>query len=586
MVFSRFVCVAILVISLLQIPTTATATATPAIANPAFQNLWDYSDLPVANNPQTGRGYTWGPHSFGILEESYQEAPNGRRQVQYFDKSRMELSADGKLVTNGLLTIELVSGQRQDGDATYTQKQPSTIQIVGDDNRNGANQTAPTYASFKKVFSSTPGENRAEPATSVRLTIDHDGRVGQLPSGTGTATVQTTIAYYDPVFGHNVPKAFVDFMQLHGQVADAHGSKVAEGPVYTSNPTANVFGYAISEPYWTQASVAGRPQSVMVQLFERRVLTYTPGNADAFKVEMGNIGQHYYQWRYGTYPLSWMHTEQDSTFQHLAGIALDSQANVYSIDADTIVKLDTNGKLLTRWGSTGSNDGQFQLPSAITVDSDNNVYVLDSGNSRVEKFDSTGHFLLKWGNAGTGPGQFPQNTTNLVSDAQNNIYTFEYDTIDSSVASGNSRVQQFNANGQLLKILKINNSPQPQQNLASSMTADRNGRIYIVFNHAHGASIGVSDINGNSIKSFSPAIASSRYLMTVDSNDNLYLAEYYDFIFAFKSDGSLLLQQNLPSCCITGMAVDQTGAIYVTTYNNRSGTLDYKTTVFKLNPQV
>jgi hypothetical protein len=39
---------------------------------------------------------------------------------------------------------------------------------------------------------------------------------------------------------------------------------------------------------------------VFIQAFERRVLTYTPGNPPGFAVEFGNIGQHYYLWRYGT----------------------------------------------------------------------------------------------------------------------------------------------------------------------------------------------------------------------------------------------------------------------------------------------
>jgi hypothetical protein len=29
------------------------------------------------------------------------------------------------------------------------------------------------------------------------------------------------------------------------------------------------------------------------------VLTYNPNNDPAFRVEFGNIGQHYYKWRYG-----------------------------------------------------------------------------------------------------------------------------------------------------------------------------------------------------------------------------------------------------------------------------------------------
>jgi WD40 repeat protein len=44
---------------------------------------------------------------------------------------------------------------------------------------------------------------------------------------------------------------------------------------------------------------------VLVQLFERRVLTYTPANSAEFKVEMGNVGQHYFQWRYPRLGTPW-----------------------------------------------------------------------------------------------------------------------------------------------------------------------------------------------------------------------------------------------------------------------------------------
>lgn len=39
-----------------------------------------------------------------------------------------------------------------------------------------------------------------------------------------------------------------------------------------------------------------------MQGFERRVLTYTPSNPTAFRVEFGNIGQHYLLWRYNGKP--------------------------------------------------------------------------------------------------------------------------------------------------------------------------------------------------------------------------------------------------------------------------------------------
>jgi hypothetical protein len=62
-----------------------------------------------------------------------------------------------------------------------------------------------------------------------------------------------------------------------------------------------VAGYPLTDAYWTYSTVNYTNTDVLVQCFERRCLTYTPANNDPYKVEMGNVGQHYYQWRYGGY---------------------------------------------------------------------------------------------------------------------------------------------------------------------------------------------------------------------------------------------------------------------------------------------
>jgi len=275
------------------------AYSAPSFANDKFKALWSYSDKLVDEIPGAGRGFTWGPNSFGILQEDYLERVGGKRQVQYFDKSRMELSANGQFVTNGLLTKELVTGQRQDGDSKFTTVAPSTVAVAGDDNSGGGNAISPTYASFKNVVSFNPGENRADNRVNgpVNQVIDKAGNVTNLPIGQVTATIQTSIADYQDVLGHNIPRAFYDFANQPARIWN--GSAYVIGKVFTDNPTANVFGYAITEPFWMKAVVAGEQKDIMVQLYERRVLTYTPSNPPAFQVEMGNIGQHYYQWRYG-----------------------------------------------------------------------------------------------------------------------------------------------------------------------------------------------------------------------------------------------------------------------------------------------
>jgi hypothetical protein len=57
-------------------------------------------------------------------------------------------------------------------------------------------------------------------------------------------------------------------------------------------------GYPITEPYWTNVKIGGAPKQVLVQAFQRRVLTYVADNPPGWQVEMGNVGRHYYDWRY------------------------------------------------------------------------------------------------------------------------------------------------------------------------------------------------------------------------------------------------------------------------------------------------
>ena len=58
------------------------------------------------------------------------------------------------------------------------------------------------------------------------------------------------------------------------------------------------------------------------------------------------------------------------------------------------------------WGTHGIGNGQFNCPTSIKSDSLDNIYVMDSGNSRVQKFDKNGTFLVAFGSHGSGIGQF------------------------------------------------------------------------------------------------------------------------------------------------------------------------------------
>src|SRR5215210_8580429 len=112
--------------------TLVAQAADPNFGNLSFKNRWVEQDR-LVGSPGVERPYTWGPsvpEAPNALQEPYNSSPGGQRQVQYFDKARMELNRPATgLVTAGLLTKELVSGLRQDGDATFTQLNPSRTQV-------------------------------------------------------------------------------------------------------------------------------------------------------------------------------------------------------------------------------------------------------------------------------------------------------------------------------------------------------------------------------------------------------------------------------------------------------------------------
>ncbi len=84
-------------------------------------------------------------------------------------------------------------------------------------------------------------------------------------------------------------------------------------------------GLPLSEAYWVRARVGGVDKDVLVQAFERRIITYTPSNPAGWQVEMGNVGLHYYAWRYQAIPAS------SSTVNSAGGNAVQTTGNTTKI---------------------------------------------------------------------------------------------------------------------------------------------------------------------------------------------------------------------------------------------------------------
>ncbi len=276
-----------------HIPAPVQAIQQNGYADEAFHSLWMRTDQPVADGT-VNRSWLWGERPGEQRYEQYHGVAGNARLVQYFDKGRMEITnpsddrASSWFVTCGPLVVEMVSGRIRIGKHDIDTRNPATIPIAGDPTNNAA----PTYAMIGPITTINGGDNRAPAQIGNRVdaTYGTDG-IGNQPD---LALPETEIVFYEETTGHNIPRVFHNMLQSTGLVIE-HGQLV-HGQVFDAVFT---FGYPITEPYWIEAHIGGKPTTVLFQAFERRILTYTPSNKDPWKIQVSNIGQHYLHWRYG-----------------------------------------------------------------------------------------------------------------------------------------------------------------------------------------------------------------------------------------------------------------------------------------------
>ena len=292
---------ATIVVVLIGATLSSVALAAPDFADNSFNAVWTRTDEPVLDG-NVSRTWFWGPEAnTGATYERYLDSPGQKRLVQYFDKGRMEIidpngdPTNPWYVTSGLIDRELISGRIQIGSDTFLDTgSGANVPVAGD-----PDNTFPTYADFQRLVDQGQSDKTGQFATSVFL-----------PDGTSTRPSATSdpgaqYAHYvsysgvgGVTVGYNIPSAFWDFMTQPGLVKQ-NGSLATADPLFD---WLFVLGYPIADPVWVQVKLQGVNQWVLIQPFERRVLTYTPSNPSQWRVEMGNIGLHYFRWRYADTP--------------------------------------------------------------------------------------------------------------------------------------------------------------------------------------------------------------------------------------------------------------------------------------------
>jgi DNA-binding beta-propeller fold protein YncE len=172
----------------------------------------------------------------------------------------------------------------------------------------------------------------------------------------------------------------------------------------------------------------------------------------------------------GTFLAQWRGAEPG--FDAPREICIGSDKAIYVVDEGRaeVIKFDSDGNVLAVWGERGSGNGQFNPPTSVAVDANNNrVYVADPVNGRIEIFDTNGQFVTSWSVPEWRPIQGAWYMQHLIVDSKmHRLYATSTQT---------DEVLVFNLNGTKIASLR----PKPPDKLeGASALAIVNRKLYVV----------------------------------------------------------------------------------------------------------
>ena len=165
---------------------------------------------------------------------------------------------------------------------------------------------------------------------------------------------------------------------------------------------------------------------------------------------------------------------------------------------------------VTKWGSPGSGNGQFESPSDIALDDSGHVYVTDNVLERVQKFSSDGVYQMQFGDSGSAPGEFKL-PWGIVIDTNNYLYV---------VDALRNKVQKFDRNGNFILDWDHQGGP--------SAAIHPNGNVYVGDDIAN--RIEVYESNGNHLFGWGvngslPGAFANINFMDIDANGFVYASD-------------------------------------------------------------
>jgi len=321
---------------------------------------------------------------------------------------------------------------------------------------------------------------------------------------TGSNPFALTVDAGNNVYSANTGTSTVSKINTSGTVTNTYALAAGASPesitidgsgnIYTGN-NGDVYG-SISKIYsgtvtqnWAILNLAG---SVAAKLDSSQNVYVLTGDGTVLKfTSSGGLPAYIYN--------------PDNYFPYASAMAIDTSNNLY-IPSDissvlSVVKINTSTNVVTRgWASV---PGVAEASNGIVVDSSNNVYITDAGNSKVYKFSSSGGtpaatYIL-------ASGAYPNN---IAIDSSGNLYTANFDnnTVSKIVPSTSTVTAAWATTG----------------NQPVAITVDSLGNVFTA--NGNNTVSQISSAGGSPTHTYTLTSGSTPLGISVDAENNVYTA--------------------------------------------------------------
>jgi DNA-binding beta-propeller fold protein YncE len=173
-------------------------------------------------------------------------------------------------------------------------------------------------------------------------------------------------------------------------------------------------------------------------------------------------------------------------FERPAGVAVGPSGNIYVADTWNfrVQVFSPEGEFLRSWGQRGEfgfnaaavPEDAFWAPRGIAVDSEERVYVADTGNKRVRVYTSNGQYLWDIGSGGSGIGQLDE-PVGLAISPDGLLYVAD---------TWNDRISVFTLDGEPANLFPAGENQLVNSFRVRGWSADLGNRPYIALDSSRG----------------------------------------------------------------------------------------------------